>query len=232
VGGLADQVAIVTGAAQGIGRGIAERLEREGAMVEVFDLAGSPSVDVASEADVCDAVERVLSARGRIDILVNNAGIYPYTPFAELSFAEWRRVLATNLDSVFLVTRAVYGGMVERGYGRIVSISSAAVLVGVEGLTHYSASKAGVLGFTRALASGAGTHGITVNAITPGFIETPGVLSNPDDAAMFEHILPEQAVPRRGMPDDIAACVAYLASPQAGFITGQTINIDGGHRFI
>jgi pyridoxal 4-dehydrogenase len=232
VGALDGQVAIVTGGAQGIGRGIAQRLEREGAQVEVFDLAGSPEVDVASEPAVNDAVERVLSAHGRIDVLVNNAGIYPYTPFEQLTFDEWRRVLATNLDSVFLVTHAVYAAMVERGYGRIVNISSAAVLVGVEGLTHYSASKAGVLGFTRALAAGAGERGITVNAITPGFIETPGVLSNPDDAVMFDRILPEQAVRRRGLPGDIAACVAYLASPEAGFITGQTINVDGGHRFI
>ncbi len=232
MGGLEGQVAIVTGAAQGIGQGVAERLELDGASVVAFDLAGSPPVDVTDEAAVREAVAQVLAARGRIDILVNNAGIYPYTPFEELSYAEWQRVLSTNLDSVFLCTHAVYPTMKARGYGRIVNTSSAAYLVGVDGLTHYTASKAGVIGFTRALARGAGPHGITVNAVMPGFVETPGVLSNPEDAAMFDVILPEQSIPRRGRPGDIAECVAYLVSPAAGFITGQTVNVDGGHRFL
>jgi NAD(P)-dependent dehydrogenase (short-subunit alcohol dehydrogenase family) len=225
-------VAVVTGGFQGIGRAIADRLGDDGATVEVFDLSATPPVDVTDEQAVRGAVESVLRRRGRVDILVNNAGIFPYTPFEKLTYAEWRRVLAANLDSVFLVTHAVYPAMQHRGYGRIVNISSSAFLVGVGELTHYSASKAGVVGFTRALASGAGAHGITVNAISPGFIETPGVLSNPEDAAMFEVIVPEQAVKRRGHPQDIAECVAYLVRREAGFISGQTINIDGGHRFI
>jgi NAD(P)-dependent dehydrogenase (short-subunit alcohol dehydrogenase family) len=229
---LAGQVAIVTGGLQGIGRAIVERLQVEGAAVEVLDLAASPSVDVSDEAAVRDAVERIREHHGRIDILVNNAGIYPYAPFEELTFAEWRRVLATNLDSVFLVTHAVYPAMRERGYGRIVNVSSAALLVGVGELTHYIASKGGVVGFTRALARASGAHGITVNAVMPGFVETPGVLSNPDDAALFDVIVEEQSVPRRGQPADIAACVAYLVRPGASFITGQTVNVDGGHRFL
>jgi 3-oxoacyl-[acyl-carrier protein] reductase len=229
---LDGQVAIVTGGARGIGSAIAERLEGAGATVETFDLDGSPSIDVADETSVRTAVARTLAEHGHVDILVNNAGIYPYAPFEEMTYADWQRVLRVNLDAVFLTTHAVYPAMRTRRYGRIVNISSAAYLVGVAELTHYTAAKAGVIGFTRALARAAGLHGITVNAVMPGFIETPGVLENPDDAALFEEIVPEQAVPRRGQPADVAACVAYLTSAEASFITGQTINVDGGHRFV
>jgi 3-oxoacyl-[acyl-carrier protein] reductase len=228
---LEGQVAIVTGGSRGIGQAVAERLAQDGAVVEILDLAGSPSVDVTDEAAVGAALARALDAHGRIDVLVNNAGVYPHLPFAEMTFADWRRVLATNLDSAFLVTHAVYPAMVERGYGRIVNVSSAAVHVGPPGMEHYLASKAGLIGFTRSLAAEAGLHGITVNAITPGFIETPGVMEDPAEVELFDLIVAEQAVRRRGQPEDIAACVAYLTRPEASFITGQTINVDGGHRF-
>lgn len=229
---LEGQVALVTGGAQGIGRAAADRLERDGALIVVFDLTGSPPVDVTDEAGVRSAVASVLEEHDRLDILVNNAGIYPHTSFEELTFAEWRRVLATNLDGVFLCTHAVFPAMKARRYGRIVNVSSAAFLVGAPDMTHYVASKGGVIGFTRALALAAGPYGITVNAITPGFIETPGVLASPEEVALFDLIVPEQSIQRRGLPEDIAECVAYLASPAASFITGQTINVDGGHRFL
>jgi NAD(P)-dependent dehydrogenase (short-subunit alcohol dehydrogenase family) len=247
---LKDQIAIVTGAARGIGLAIARRLAREGAGLALFDRdaeavaraaqelreAGASAVpqavDVTVEEAVRAAVDGVAAVHGRIDILVNNAGIYPHTPFEELTFSEWRRVLATNLDSVFLCSHAVFGAMRQRGYGRIVNISSAAFHVGEAGLTHYVASKGGVIGFTRALALAGGPHGITVNAVTPGFVETEGVLADPDELALFDVIVGQQAVPRRGMPGDIAECVAYLVSPAAAFITGQTVNVDGGHRFV
>ena len=246
---LEGQIAIVTGAARGIGLAIARRLGREGAGVVLLDRdvealgraaavlreenpdVSPVAVDVTVEEAVRAAVDGVVSTRGRIDVLVNNAGIYPHTPFEELTFAEWRRVLATNLDSVFLCSHAVFPAMKSQGYGRIVNISSAGFLVGEAGMTHYIASKGGVIGFTRALALAGGPHGITVNAITPGFIETPGVLEDPDELAAIDRFVEEQTVKRRGVPEDIAECIAYLVSPAASFITGQTVNVDGGHRF-
>jgi NAD(P)-dependent dehydrogenase (short-subunit alcohol dehydrogenase family) len=245
---LAGQTAIVTGAAQGLGYAAAARLAAGGAAVALFDrdeatLAGAVgrlaadgaeakahAVDVSDEDGVRAAVESVLAARGRIDVLVNNAGVYPHYPFEELTYTDWRRVLATNLDSVYLCSHAVYPAMRERGYGRIVNISSATFFIGYPGLSAYVASKGGIIGFTRALASEAGPHGITVNAVSPGLIATEGVLGG-EEAGLFDEIVPQQALGRRGEPEDIAECIAYLASPAASFITGQTINVDGGHRY-
>ena len=245
---FAGQTALVTGAAQGLGYAAAARLAAEGASVALLDREGERlgaaadalgaqgltvlphAVDLTDEAGVRAAVAAVLSAEGRIDVLVNNVGIYPHRPFEELTYAEWRHVLAVNLDSVFLCTHAVYPAMRERGYGRIINVSSSTFFIGYPGLAAYIASKGGIIGFTRALASEAGPHGITVNAVTPGLIATEGVLGG-EEAGLFDEIVPQQALPRRGEPEDIAECIAYLASPAAGFITGQTINVDGGHRF-
>lgn len=227
---LDGHVAIVTGGARGIGRAAAERLERDGARVVVFDLASPSPVDVTDEVAVREAVSRVVAEHGRIDLLVNNVGVYPHHPFEELTYAEWSRVLTVNLHSVFLCTHAVYPTMRERRYGRIVNVSSSTFFIGYPGLAAYIASKGGIIGFTRALASEAGPHGITVNAVAPGLVATEGVLGG-EEAGLFDEIVPQQALPRRGEPEDIAECIAYLASPAAGFITGQTINVDGGHRF-
>lgn len=245
---LAGQTALVTGAAQGLGYAAAARLAADGASVALLDRDGERlgaaagalgaqgltvlphTVDLTDEEGVRAAVAAVLSAEGRIDVLVNNVGIYPHRPFEELTYAEWRHVLAVNLDSVFLCTHAVYPAMRERGYGRIVNVSSSTFFIGYPGLAAYIASKGGIIGFTRALASEAGPHGITVNAVTPGLIATEGVLGG-EEAGLFDEIVPQQALPRRGEPEDIADCIAYLASSAAGFITGQTINVDGGHRF-
>ena len=239
------QTAVVTGAARGLGLAAARRLAAEGARVALFDRDGealaaaveglggealSQVVDVTDEDQVGRGVQAVLSESGKIDVLVNNAGIYPHFPFEELTFADWRRVLATNLDSVYLCSHTVYPGMRQRGYGRIVNVSSATFFIGYPGLSAYVASKGGIIGFTRALASEAGPHGITVNAVTPGLIATEGVLGG-EEAGLFDEIVPEQALGRRGDPEDIAECIAYLASPAAGFITGQTVNVDGGHRY-
>jgi NAD(P)-dependent dehydrogenase (short-subunit alcohol dehydrogenase family) len=238
----------VTGAAQGLGYAAAARLAADGASVALLDRDGERlgaaadalsaqgltvlphTVDLTDEEGIGAAVAAVLSTEGRIDVLVNNVGIYPHRPFEELTYAAWRHVFAVNLDSVFLCTHAVYPAMRERGYGRIVNVSSSTFFIGYPGLAAYIASKGGIIGFTRALASEAGPHGITVNAVTPGLIATEGVLGG-EEAGLFDEIGPQQALPRRGEPEDIAECIAYLASPAAGFITGQTINVDGGHRF-
>jgi pyridoxal 4-dehydrogenase len=245
---LAGQTALVTGAARGLGFAAARRLAAEGARVALFDRDGEAlavaaealaaerldvlpyPTDVTDEEGVRRGVADVLATEGRIDVLVNNAGIYQHRPFEELTYGEWKHVLATNLDSVYLCTHAVYPAMRERRYGRIVSVSSATFFIGYPGLAAYIASKGGIIGFTRALASEAGSHGITVNAVTPGLIATEGVLGG-EEAGLFDEIVPEQALPRRGEPEDIAECIAYLARPAASFITGQTINVDGGHRF-
>jgi pyridoxal 4-dehydrogenase len=247
-GVLQGQTALVTGAARGIGYAAARRLALDGARVALLDrdgdaltaaaerLAGeglavsTHAADVTDEDAVRNAVAAVLEAEDRIDVLINNAGIYPHRPFEELTFSEWRHVLAVNLDGVYLCAHAVYPAMRERGYGRIVNVSSATFFIGYPGLTAYIASKGGIIGFTRALASEAGPYGITVNAVTPGLVATEGVLEG-EEAGLFDEIVPEQAVPRRGVPEDIAECIAYLASPAASFITGQTVNVDGGHRY-
>src|SRR2546422_7579339 len=238
---LEGQVALVTGGARGLGFAVARRLASDGASVALFDLdgdavekagqaleadgfhAGWRTVDVSDEHQVRNGVMAVLAAQGRIDILVNNAGIYPHAPFEELTFEAWRRVLSTNLDSVFLCSHAVYPQMRERGYGRIVNISSATFFIGYPEMTPYIASKGGIVGFTRALASEAGPHGITVNCVTPGLIETEGAKDEDPAGDLFEEIVGGQAVKRRGRPEDIAEVVAYIASPAAGFITGQTV---------
>ena len=246
---LAGQVAIVSGAARGIGRAAAYRLAADGASVGLFDKDGPAvketadalaaagdvratayEVDVTDEAAVNDAVAALLEQDGRIDVLVNNAGIYPHTPFDEVTFDEWRRVLATNLDGVYLCTRAVWPALVARGYGRIVNISSATFHIGYPEMVPYISSKGGIVGFTRGLAAEAGAHGITVNCITPGLIETEGTQVEDPTGELFEEIVAGQAVKRRGRPEDIAECIACLAGAAAGFITGQTINVDGGHR--
>lgn len=238
---LEGRVAIVTGAGQGIGRAIAEKLSQEGAEVVVADVnAGTARAtaadiggfaclaDVSSQEQVSELVSAVRDRYGKIDVLVNNAAIVPFTAWDELDFAEWRRVMSVNLDGVFLTCRAVYPHMKAAGYGRIVNIASNVILAGTPNVAHYVAAKGGVFAFTRSLATELGRHGITVNAVAPGLTASEGVLAGPH-ADAFDFVVSLQAIPRRGVPADIAPAVAFLASEEAGWITGAMIVADGGH---
>ncbi len=239
---MTDQrVAVVTGGAQGIGAAIARELAADGHKVVVADinLEGATAVadeidGVAKKLDVSnpDQVEAFTAAvvyeLGRIDILVNNAALVPFVPWAELDFAEWRRVMSVNLDGMFLVTKSITPVMAAAGYGRIVNIASNTFVAGTPNFAHYVATKGGSIGFVRSLAGEIGKDGITINAVAPGLTETEGVLASPHNEG-FAYVLPAQAFDRKGVPADIAPAVAFLASEKAGWITGQTLVVDGGH---
>jgi 3-oxoacyl-[acyl-carrier protein] reductase/pyridoxal 4-dehydrogenase len=236
-----NRVAIVTGAAQGIANAVARKLAAEGAAVVVADRNGEGAekaaaalpdaialeVDVSQPDDVQRMVDETLARYGKVDALAHCAAIVPFTPWEDVTFEEWRRIIGTNLDGTYLTNRAVYVPMREAGYGRIVNISSNAMLAGTPNLAHYIASKGGVLAFTRALARELGKYGITVNSVAPGLTASEGVLASPHKEA-FEFVQMLQCLPRRGEPDDIAPAVAFLLSEEAGWITGQLLVADGG----
>jgi NAD(P)-dependent dehydrogenase (short-subunit alcohol dehydrogenase family) len=231
------RTAVVTGAAAGIGQAFAIRLARDGHHVIVADLApaeetlarldgaGHEAVrcDVSSAEDVAELRERC----ERCDVLVANAGIYPVAPFAEVTFQDWRRVMAVNLDSLFHLTQAFLPGMRAAGWGRIVAMASNGFHTGLPGLTPYVASKGGVIGFVRSLAGEVGADGVTVNALAPGLTRTPGTLAGPQ-VDWYDAVAGTQAIPRTGTPDDLTGALAFLVSDAAGFITGQTLAVDGG----
>ena len=239
---LLERIAIVTGAAQGIGFAVAQKLSDEGAKVVLADINGEGveraaaklpdavglKVDVSSAADVERLVEQTLARHGKVDVLVNVAAIVPFMAWDEITFEEWRRIMSVNLDGVFLTVKAVEKPMREAGYGRIVNIASNVILAGTPNLAHYVASKGGVWSFTRAAARELGKYGITVNSVAPGLTASEGVLASPH-AEAFDFVQMLQAIPRRGEPIDIAPAVAFLASEEARWVTGQMIVADGGH---
>jgi 3-oxoacyl-[acyl-carrier protein] reductase len=242
---LHGKVALVTGGSRGIGRAVAIRLAQGGAKVsfnyksnheaaqEVLgELKGggahamAVAGDVGVQADVDRLVTTTLQAFGQIDILVNNAGITRDTLLMRMSEEDWDAVIDTNLKSTFLVTKAVLRGMVRQRSGRIVNIASVSGLLGNAGQSNYAASKAGMIGFTRSVAREVASRGITVNAVAPGFIETDIWQGVSDEAR--KAILNMAPLGTIGKPEDVAEAVAFLASDAARYITGQTLNVDGG----
>jgi NAD(P)-dependent dehydrogenase (short-subunit alcohol dehydrogenase family) len=237
-GRLAGRTAIVTGAAAGIGRAIAERFCAEGARVIAADLNIDALADLKSahetlaivEADVATASGAIAIANAagpHVDILVNNAGIYPTAAFEDITYEEWRRVIAVNLDSLFLVTRAVLPLMRDNGWGRIINIGSSSFFAGTPQSTHYIAAKGGVIGFSRSLASELGAYGITVNVVAPGLTSTQTIL-DAGNSEIIEMRRKQRPISRYQDAADVVGAVLFLASIDADFITGQTINVDGG----
>lgn len=235
------QIAIVTGAAQGIGEAIAKRVAQNNVTVIVADLNAEKGtkvaesingvfhqLDLGDESSIQELVKQVVADYGRIDILVNCASIVPFVSWDDLSFEEWRRVMNVNVDGLFLINKAVTEVMAEAGYGRIVNIASNTFVAGTANFAHYVAGKGALVGLTRSLATEVGKSGITVNAVAPGLTDSEGVKESPHNNG-FEYVLPMQAIDRKGQPEDIAPAVAFLTTEEARWITGQLLVVDGGH---
>ncbi|VEP12885.1 (S)-1-Phenylethanol dehydrogenase [Hyella patelloides LEGE 07179] len=239
----AGKVAVVTGASKGLGQSFALRLANEGADLVlvsrspatktqqmVHDLGSKAvvqSCDLTSETDIETLANVVQEKFGRCDILVNNAGIYPFQPFEQMSFADWRKIFAVNLDALFFTCKAFLPLMKPQNWGRIINITSNVCWIVAPNVTHYTTAKMGVIGFTRALATEVADAGIIVNAIAPGLIRTE-TTEHGEQAGMFEMVKQMQAIHRTGEPEDVAAVVSFLASEDSSFMTGQTLMVDGG----
>ena len=248
---LKNKVAIITGAAESIGKSIALRFAREGASVVVnyhtkAELAGKVvkqiteeggrafafGADVSNEVEVLQMLEKTIETFGRVDILVNNAGIDPRKAWNEITVDDWDHVMTTNVRSQFVCSKAVFPFMKEQNYGKIINVSSVVFLTGQKGYVHYVASKGAIIGFTRALAREVGVNNINVNAIILGAIKTETELEKLGSSTAQENatlmLMDVQAIPKRIQPNDIEGIFLFLASTDSDLITGQSINADGG----
>jgi 3-oxoacyl-[acyl-carrier protein] reductase len=247
---LTNKVAIVTGSARGIGKAIALRLAEAGADIVVNDIAAAAetleataneiralnhkalavTADVSSAADVNRMVETAVTAMGRVDILVNNAGVTRDQLIMRMTDEEWDTVLNIDLKSAFLCTRAVLRPMMKQRWGRIINIASVVGIMGNASQANYAAAKAGIIGLTKSIAKEVGSRGITANAIAPGFIETKMTekLDDEHKKAYLERV----PLGTAGTPKDVAEAVAFLASEEAHYITGQVLGVDGGMSIV
>ena len=250
-GAPADRTAIVTGGGSGIGLAVVERLAREGMAVAVFDRNGEAAaaaadkvtasgarslgvtVDVTDRAAIAAGLDVVHDRFGPVTVLVNSAGLDGFDPFLKIAPETWDRILAVNLTGTFNVCQAVIPDMLAVGWGRIVNISSSSTHSGQPYMTHYVSAKSGVNGLTKALALELGSKGITVNAVPPGFIDTP-MLRAAEERGLLGGTVEDHAartpVGRAGRPEDIAAVCAFLAGEEAEYITGQIIGVNGGRN--
>jgi NAD(P)-dependent dehydrogenase (short-subunit alcohol dehydrogenase family) len=242
--GMPPRVAVITGTAQGLGREFAVALATLGHRVSGWDVADQSGtaervaraggellplkVDVTDPDEVARAVEHVVTCFGGLHIVVNNAGVYPPIPFSRTTIDDWHRIMRLNLHGPFLVTQAALPHLRAAGWGRIVNIVSAAVFLGPPDLVAYTTSKAGLVGFTRALANELGPDGITVNAIAPGLLSTETAARTTGADGGFERVRSLQAIPLTERPEDVISTLEYICAEGSGFLTGQTITVDGG----
>ncbi len=246
---LVGKIAVVTGGASGIGLATSQRLARDGAGVAIWDVdeAGAKRaaaelvakgvraiacrVDVSQRAQIDAAVTRVRAELGPVQVLINNAGITSFTAFQETTEELWDLVMSINLKSVLLCTQAVLPDMLAAGWGRVINISSSSAQTGSARMTAYAASKGGVIAFTKSLAQELAATGITVNNVPPGFVDTPMLRASARPGALgagIEAVAANSPMKRPGRPEDIAAACSFLASEDAGYITGHTLGVNGG----
>ncbi len=245
---MKTRIALITGGMGGLGESISTKMATAGFRVVVTHSPGNTGATTwlaeykargfdfaAYEADVADydscarCVARIQAEVGPIDVLINNAGITKDTTFKKMTYTDWTAVLKTNLDSVFNMTKPICDGMVERGWGRIINVSSVNGSKGAFGQTNYAAAKAGMHGFTKSLALEVARKGVTVNTISPGYIGTKMVTAIPKDV-LESKILPQIPLGRLGKPEEVAGLIIYLCSEEAAFVTGANIAINGGQH--